>query len=101
MRNLLKSFSIAALFSLATACAVEDPTESESITKDDDVECVECRNPEEIENGESKEAEQELDKRRLPELEVEVEFQPYCEQNYDCESNICDQEINRCRNYPF
>lgn len=100
MRTLLTSFSLAALFSLATACAVDpDSVEIEESESFDDVAIT----PENLD-----EPTQELPARNNngrsindPHHGFEKLEQPYCEQNYDCESKICDQEINRCRDYPF
>lgn len=102
MRTLLTSFSLAALFTLTTACAVDPDSvatdESESF---DDVD-ISLENLEEAtelpardNHGRSiHDPQRGLEK-------YENEQQPSCEQSSDCASKICDQEIHRCRDYPF
>lgn len=103
MRTLLTSFSLAALFTLATACAVDpDAVDTEESESFDDVELSGANLNEAIElpardpdNGRSiHDPQRGLEK-------FEQHQQPSCEQSYDCESKICDQEIHRCRDYPF
>ena len=108
-----KSFSVAILFSLVTACAVDAPDESQSITKDDDAECVECRDADgfvtEDADAQKRREVQTQDQEHLLKLQqaakragqMLLESKGFCAQDADCDSNICDEEVNHCRDYPF
>ena len=118
MRTLLKSFSLAALFSLATACAVDEATQisdeaasDDSLGDDDDGATFPTLDP----RGKDEKKVAGDDRAELPPQREPFHDRDwmtdlgehlddvvgYCEQDYDCKSNICDQKNSVCRDYPF
>jgi len=98
MRTLMKSFSLAALFTLSTACAVDpDSVETDEVLTIDYAETRSENLDEAVElpaADDTGRSTRDVSQRLVEKLE-------YCEHDYDCESKDCAQEIRRCRDKPF